>query len=704
MLMMVLLWEATVHGINELFKTMRPKIFFITICFLLFLTAAFLVASGSWQGEVSLSDNAVPVNCSLTATIINLQYIPSDPEIKQELDDGKATINYEYVWTFSPGGQIESGQGTPSCTGKFTTVSSAVNDKTVSVNVTAEVIYLEDSSVVDSDSHNFSANLTVFDVEIKAANGIDEPDPYIPAEGSRTYKAVVSPSGLSGSYEWSKQPSDTEVINIYPSGLDCEVRSETTLTGGATLKVRFTPEGTESYAEDSLGIEIFRPDIEVVGLGEDTEEDPGAYIAKTQTKSCSLQLEGSLPGEETVTLSCNNPGKVSLWEDETQKSFPYGCPVSALPKSLTLKGEATSTNIKDITLTLTTSNGGSDSAVATVYEIDLDWDGLSDAAEEETGLYIHLNVDDDNSDTVLDRKQSPVFGEDELKKLIIRKPSPSDLPSYVALTISSGSSKMKLWEDTSTDTEKIVEVAYRNYSISDDLQSDTWLWVEGYAVSSTKEVEVKITYQPPYGEEGEDKVKATVAIGTILLDPGHGGTDPGAIGPTGLEEKEPNLDIGLRLKDLLEGAGITVNMTRTIDEYKTLQQRADMAKNAEPKYAFFLSIHNNAADSSVRGTETYTTSISPYTIETTAANEIQGKVHSVVLENNRGVKTDDYVVLRHSLNGNTDGNLSETTFITNSISEDRLKQSDFKQSVAEAMKKAILKVLVEDITYPKQPN
>jgi len=71
------------------------------------------------------------------------------------------------------------------------------------------------------------------------------------ARGDRTYKAVVSPSGLSGSYEWSKQPSDTEVINIYPSDLDCEVRSETTLTGGATLQVRFTPQGIESYAEDS---------------------------------------------------------------------------------------------------------------------------------------------------------------------------------------------------------------------------------------------------------------------------------------------------------------------------------------------------------------------------------------------------------------------------------------------------------------------
>jgi hypothetical protein len=94
---------------------MKIKTYFRTVFLLFFFTTSFLFASGSWYGEVSLSDNSVPVDSSLVASIINLQYIPSDPVIKQELDDGKATISYEYVWTFSPGGQIESGQGTSSC-------------------------------------------------------------------------------------------------------------------------------------------------------------------------------------------------------------------------------------------------------------------------------------------------------------------------------------------------------------------------------------------------------------------------------------------------------------------------------------------------------------------------------------------------------------------------------------------------------------
>jgi len=195
-----------------------------TFFLLLFLPICFLFGSGSWDGEVILSEDAVPINTSITATIINLNYTPTDPTAIQELEDGKATIEYEYCWTFSAGGIIESGQTSYCCTGKFSTISSSVGDKTVKVEVTAKVIYTESGQVVDTDSHNFSANLTVFKIEIKAEDGTSDPDPYIPARGSKTYRAVLTPSGLSGSYEWNKVPLDTEIINIYSAGGSCEVR------------------------------------------------------------------------------------------------------------------------------------------------------------------------------------------------------------------------------------------------------------------------------------------------------------------------------------------------------------------------------------------------------------------------------------------------------------------------------------------------
>jgi len=157
---------------------MRQKVL-NTVFLSLFLPFSFLFGSGSWQGEVILSDDAVPINTSITATITNLDYTPTNPTAIQELEDGKATITYEYFWTFSPGGMIESGQTSSGCTGKFTTISSSVNDKTINVNVTAKVIYTETGEIVETDTHNFSANLTVFTISISA-------DPEIVCVGGPT--------------------------------------------------------------------------------------------------------------------------------------------------------------------------------------------------------------------------------------------------------------------------------------------------------------------------------------------------------------------------------------------------------------------------------------------------------------------------------------------------------------------------------------
>lgn len=80
---------------------------------------------------------------------------------------------------------------------------------------------------------------------------------------------------------------------------------------------------------------------------------------------------------------------------------------------------------------------------------------------------------------------------------------------------------------------------------------------------------------------------------SILLDPGHGGTDPGAIGPTGLKESDTNLRVARYLRILLEADGAEVKMTRETDSYLTLGQRVEMAKELKPD--LFVSIHHNAS-------------------------------------------------------------------------------------------------------------
>ncbi|MCR4438577.1 MAG: N-acetylmuramoyl-L-alanine amidase [bacterium] len=82
-------------------------------------------------------------------------------------------------------------------------------------------------------------------------------------------------------------------------------------------------------------------------------------------------------------------------------------------------------------------------------------------------------------------------------------------------------------------------------------------------------------------------------VDTIVLDPGHGGKDPGAIGPTGLYEKDVTLSVAKELRAMLEDElGLTVHMTRTGDTYPTLKQRTTLANRRNGK--LFISIHANA--------------------------------------------------------------------------------------------------------------
>ena len=90
----------------------------------------------------------------------------------------------------------------------------------------------------------------------------------------------------------------------------------------------------------------------------------------------------------------------------------------------------------------------------------------------------------------------------------------------------------------------------------------------------------------------------------IVVDPGHGGKDTGTSATGGLTEKEVTLDIGLRLRRLLEQAAFEVVMTRDKDEAIPLQQRTALA-NAQGA-DLFVSIHLNWIDQSqMRGMETY---------------------------------------------------------------------------------------------------
>ena len=87
----------------------------------------------------------------------------------------------------------------------------------------------------------------------------------------------------------------------------------------------------------------------------------------------------------------------------------------------------------------------------------------------------------------------------------------------------------------------------------------------------------------------------------VLLDPGHGGSEPGAVSANGLTEAAVNLDTALRTKAILESRGAIVELTRTDDTAITLESRGRIAQRLQP--GLFVSVHHNGSSTNTPSTE-----------------------------------------------------------------------------------------------------
>ena len=221
-------------------------------------------------------------------------------------------------------------------------------------------------------------------------------------------------------------------------------------------------------------------------------------------------------------------------------------------------------------------------------------------------------------------------------------------------------------------------------------------------------------------------VRPQYRIRKIIVDAGHGGYDTGAIGRRGLREKTIALDIAKRLKNEMEAQGIDVVMTRRDDTFVSLYQRTTIANRTDAD--FFVSIHCNASRSrSVDGFEVYhlrsTAEASPQVVdgaeefpveEEVAYNPDSSNLRTVLWDlvyaehrvesaelakavawamnrrlptPNRGVKGARFYVLRGV---RMPAVLVEVGFISNAIEEQKFRNREYRQQVAEAIAAGIL--------------
>ncbi len=168
----------------------------------------------------------------------------------------------------------------------------------------------------------------------------------------------------------------------------------------------------------------------------------------------------------------------------------------------------------------------------------------------------------------------------------------------------------------------------------------------------------------------------------VVVDPGHGGVDSGAIGLTGLLEKEVNLDVGERLKKLLEDAGAIVVMTREGDQSTSNRVRVEVTNDS--KADVFVSIHANAySDPDSNGTETfYCSQNSNRDVSKYLAQQLQRELIAELGLRDRGVKTRSFYVIKET---EIPSALVELAFLTNKEEEELLRTPEARAGSAEAL-------------------
>lgn len=166
---------------------------------------------------------------------------------------------------------------------------------------------------------------------------------------------------------------------------------------------------------------------------------------------------------------------------------------------------------------------------------------------------------------------------------------------------------------------------------------------------------------------------------TFILDPGHGGMDNGASGKNGTLEKVLNLEVSLRLKDLLEEAGANVVLTRFEDKYISLYERAFIANFLMAEY--FISIHTNShPKSKINGIEIFYYSGRP------KAERMAAKILDAITKRTGlrklAVKTNNFVVIRET---QMTGVLLELGFLSNQQEELIISTDNFKDNAAQGI-------------------
>jgi N-acetylmuramoyl-L-alanine amidase len=173
---------------------------------------------------------------------------------------------------------------------------------------------------------------------------------------------------------------------------------------------------------------------------------------------------------------------------------------------------------------------------------------------------------------------------------------------------------------------------------------------------------------------------------TVVIDPGHGGNDPGAVGIDSIHEADIVLPIAQQVAAALEQQGVQALLTRSDDREVELEPRVQLAERAQA--TLFVSIHANSISldrPDVNGFETYY-----YNSGQALAQTIYNNTLQTLGIPGRGIHQARFYVLRHTSMPST---LIEIGFVTGSEDQPRLANPEFRSQLAAAIAQGILQYL-----------
>jgi len=212
----------------------------------------------------------------------------------------------------------------------------------------------------------------------------------------------------------------------------------------------------------------------------------------------------------------------------------------------------------------------------------------------------------------------------------------------------------------------------------------------------------------PCGKEAELDAGSSLGGAHIVIDPGHGGTESGAVAENGLAEAELNLEVSRELKRVLEAEGLTVQLTREGDYRLPIESRADIVNALSP--LLFISIHHNGGEAARRttpGTEVY------YQQTDTNSRRLAGlvwedivaalSIHDITWRGGDDAGaiyradrdgSDFYGVLRRT--AGIPAVLIEAGYLSNPVEADLFARPDVQTAEAIAIARAVLRYLTTD--------